>query len=68
MPFTELVSESVAEDSWKWSFLMKMFWETKTIVEPRAWKRPTTFAESSKEQASITPSVRGKREKYVEGE
>lgn len=45
-------------------FLKKIFWETKTIVEPRAHTRPKMFEkEISKEQASITPSVSGNNDR-----
>ena len=43
-------------------FLKKMLEETKTRVEPKAQMRPKTLeAETSKEQANMTPRVRGMR-------
>ena len=45
-----------------------MFCETKTMVEPMAYINPMILAESSKEQASMTPSVRGNNDKYVDAE
>ena len=49
-------------------FLKKMFCETKTIAEPNAHSRPVMFdTDTSKLQASITPTVRGKSDIYVRG-
>jgi hypothetical protein len=46
-----------------------MFCETNTRVEPKAQTRPRMLdAEMSKEHASMTPRVRGRRERYVAGE
>jgi hypothetical protein len=50
-------------------FLKKMFCDTKMRVEPNAQTRPKMLlAEMSDEQASMTPKVRGKRERYVAAE
>ena len=50
-------------------FLKKILDETKTRAEPKAQVRPIVFeAETSKEHASMTPNVRGRREIYVFGE
>ena len=50
-------------------FLKKMFCETKINVDPNAQNRPKMLEMvMSNEQASITPRVRGKRERYVAGE
>jgi hypothetical protein len=47
-------------------FLKKMFDVTKTIAEPNAQRRPAVLdADISNVQASITPMVSGKRERYV---
>lgn len=49
-------------------FLKKILEETKTRAEPNAQANPIKFeADMSNEQASITPSVRGRREMYVLG-
>jgi len=45
-------------------FLKKMLEDTKTRAEPNAQRRPVVFdADMSNVQASITPRVRGRREK-----
>ena len=49
-------------------FLKKMFCETKTTAEPNAHSRPIILpADTSKLQASMTPRVRGRRDRYVLG-
>lgn len=43
-----------------------MLEETKTIADAKALSSPRAFdADMSKEQASITPTVRGNKEKYA---
>ena len=42
-----------------------MFCVTKMMAAKKAYKIPKKFPLNSAEQASITPSVRGIREKYV---
>lgn len=50
-------------------FLKNMFCETNTRVEPKAQTRPKKLdIVMSKEQASMTPRVSGKSERYVAGE
>jgi hypothetical protein len=47
-------------------FLKKMLEDTNTIAEPKAHIKPRALdAEVSNEHASITPRVKGRREKYV---
>jgi len=47
-------------------FLKKIFDDTNTMADPNAHSKPTKLdAETSKEQASMTPTVRGSRDKYV---
>lgn len=47
-------------------FLKKMFDDTKTMAEPNAHNKPTALeADTSNEQASMTPIVRGNRDTYV---
>jgi hypothetical protein len=47
-------------------FLKKMLELTKTIADPNAQERPTKLApDMSKVVASITPTVRGIKDKYV---
>lgn len=47
-------------------FLKKIFELTKTRADPKAHSRPIMFdADTSNEQANITPIVRGKSEMYV---
>ena len=47
-------------------FLKKMFDDTKTIAEPNAHNKPTALdADTSNEQANMTPSVRGSKDMYV---
>lgn len=49
--------------------MKNMFEDTNTMAEANAQNNPIAFeTETSKEQASITPSVRGRREMYVFGE
>lgn len=48
---------------WQQSLLEKMFWETKMMVEPKANTEPGKLARRSGEQASMTPKVRGTRER-----
>ena len=44
-------------------FLKKIFWETNTMAEPNAQRRPIAFdADMSKLHASMTPRVSGSRE------
>ena len=51
------------------TFLKNIFEDTKMIAEPNAQRRPRALeADMSKEQASITPTVRGRRDMYVFGE
>jgi hypothetical protein len=54
----------VDEDSLK-SFFEKMFWETNMIAPANAIKIPKILPWNSTEQASITPTVNGIRERYV---
>ena len=45
------------------TFLKNILELTKTRADPKAQRRPTAFdAETSKEQASITPNVNGNNE------
>ena len=44
-------------------FLKNMLEDTKTIADPKAQRRPNQFdADTSKEQASMTPIVKGSNE------
>lgn len=48
------------------TFLKKMFELTNTRAEPKAQRRPIVLeADTSNEHASMTPTVRGRRDKYV---
>lgn len=47
------------------SFLEKMFWVTKMRAPPKAQRMPKRLPENSTEQARMTPSVRGIRERYM---
>jgi hypothetical protein len=48
------------------TFLKKILEVTNTRAEPKAERRPTAFdAVMAEEHASITPTVRGRRDKYV---
>lgn len=47
-------------------FLKNMLDDTKTMADPNAHNKPTAFdADTSNEQASMTPIVRGNKETYV---
>jgi len=47
-------------------FLKKIFELTNTRAEPKAQRRPIVLeADTSNEHASMTPTVRGRRDKYV---
>ena len=47
-------------------FLKKMFDDTKTIAEPNAHNNPMALdADTSNEQANMTPRVRGNKDMYV---
>jgi hypothetical protein len=46
--------------------LKKIFDDTKTMAEPNAHNKPTALdADTSNEQANMTPSVRGNKDMYV---
>jgi hypothetical protein len=46
--------------------LKKMFDDTKTMAEPNAHSKPMALdADTSNEQANMTPRVRGKKDMYV---
>ena len=46
--------------------MKKMFDDTKTIAEPNAHNKPIALdADTSNEQANMTPRVRGKKDMYV---
>jgi hypothetical protein len=49
-------------------FLKKMLELTNTRAEPNAQRRPVGFEADSNVHASMTPTIRGSREKYVLGE
>ena len=47
-------------------FLKKIFELTNTRAEPKAQRRPIVLeADTSNEHASMTPTVRGNKDKYV---
>jgi hypothetical protein len=47
-------------------FLKKILDDTKTMAEPKAHNKPMALdADTSNEQASMTPIVRGSRDMYV---
>lgn len=57
------ISECVEGAVRQQGLLEKMFWETKMMVEPKANTEPGKLARRSGEQASMTPKVRGTRER-----